>query len=341
MQKFEKIKSGDLIGVCAPSMGCEEEGYYKKRCDNAVKNFKKLGHEIVFTDHCFGNTQARSSDAKTRAEEFEKLFFDDNVKGIISMAGGEFEMEILPYINFNKLKKAKNKFFQGFSDNTCISFLLATLCDKTSVYGSNFCNFGMKKWHKSLRDNYDYLCGKKIEQVSYKKYEIESNRKQEGNELNGYNLTEKTSPKILTGEDEVCLQGRVIGGNLDCLSGLCGTKFDKVNKYVKKHKKEGIIWFFESCDLSVLDQERALWKLKNAGWFEGAIGFLIGRPLNKEEMFDVDYITANLHELKDLNVPVVMDLDIGHTAPNWFMINGGKATFKANKKEASIIFESL
>lgn len=341
MQKFEKIKSGDIIGVCAPSMGCSEDGYYKKRCDNAVKTFKKLGHEIIFTEHCFGNIQARSSDAKTRAEEFEKLFFDDNVKGIISMAGGEFEMEILPYINFNKLKKAKNKFFQGFSDNTCISFLLATLCDKTSVYGSNFCNFGMKKWHKSLRDNYDYLCGKKIEQVSYKKYEVESNRKEEGKELNGYNLTQKTCPKILTGEKEVNVAGRVIGGCLDILSTICGTKFDKVKEYVKKHKEEGLIWFIESCDLSVLDQQRAIWKLKNAGWFDGAKAVLIGRPYKKEVLFDVDYITANLAELKSLNCPVVIDLDIGHTAPNWFIINGENAQFFANKKQAKIVFENL
>lgn len=341
MQKFEKIKKGDTIGVCAPSMGCSEEGYYKKRCDNAVKNFKKLGHQIVFSEHCFGNTQARSSDAKTRAEEFEKLFFDDNIKGIISMAGGEFEMEILPYLNFNQIKKAKNKFFQGFSDNTCLSFLLATICDKISVYGSNFCNFGMKKWHKSLKDNYDYLCGKNIEQVSYKKYEVESNRKEEGNELNGYNLSQKTFPKILTQEKEIDVKGRIIGGCLDVLSTICGTKFDKVKKYIKKNKKDGIIWFFESCDLSVLDQQRAIWKLKNAGWFDGAKAVLIGRPLNKQVLFDVDYITANLEELKSLNCPVVIDLDIGHTSPNWFMINGAMADFSANKKQAKIVFDSL
>ena len=159
MQNFEPLKKGDKIGVCAPSMGCGE-GYYQKRCDNAVKNFKKLGHEIVFTENSFGNVLARSSDAKTRAKEFEQLFFDDQIKGIISMAGGEFEMEMLPYINFDKIKKAKNKFFQGFSDNTCLSFLLATLCDKTSVYASNFCNFGMKKWHKSLKYLYLFYRGR-------------------------------------------------------------------------------------------------------------------------------------------------------------------------------------
>ena len=35
---------------------------------------------------------------------------------IISVGGGEVMNEILPYINFNKLKKAPHKFFMGFSD---------------------------------------------------------------------------------------------------------------------------------------------------------------------------------------------------------------------------------
>lgn len=341
MQQFKKINKGDKIGVCAPSMGCGEEFYYKNRSDYATKVFEKLGHEIVFTKHCFGNTFARSCDAKTRAEEFEQLFFDKDIKGIISMAGGEFELEILPYLNFNKIKKAENKFFQGFSDNTCLSFLLATACDKTSVYGSNYCAFGMKKWHKSIQDNYDYLCGKEVEQLSYKKYEVESDRKTLGKELNGYNLTEKTQPKILSGEKEVNLSGIVIGGCLDILSHICGTKFDKTKEFVKKHKDEGIIWFFESCDLNVLEQLRCIWKLKNAGWFEGAKGFLIGRPLNKEPLFGCDYKDANYEHLKDLNVPVVIDLDIGHTSPNWFIINGGKAQFSCNKKGAKIKFEKI
>ena len=338
MQNFKNLTQNGKIGICAPSLGCDEHFYYLNRCKNAVKNFNKLGHEVVFTEHCFGNKMGRSADARIRAEEFEKLFFDDSVEAIISMAGGEFELEILPYLNYKKLKKAKNKIFQGFSDNCCLSFILTTMCDKTSIYGHNLFTFGMKKWHKSIQDNYNFLIGKEVEQISFNKYEIESNRKVEGNELNGFNLTEKTCPTILSGESQIELSGRIIGGNLDVLSCICGTKFDNVKSFIKKYKKDGIIWFFESCDLSVLDQSRAIWKLKNTGWFEGAKGFLIGRPLKKETMFDVDYLQANYENLKDLDVPVVIDLDISHTSPNWFMVNGGKATFNCNKKQAKIKF---
>ena len=104
MKYFEFLKKGDKIGVCAPSLGCGDADYYKKRCQNAVNNFNKKGIEINFSEHAFGNTNGRSSDAKIRAREFEQMFFRDDIKGIISMAGGEFMLEILPYINFKKLK---------------------------------------------------------------------------------------------------------------------------------------------------------------------------------------------------------------------------------------------
>ena len=339
MEYFDFLNKGDNVGIVAPSMGASRDAYRRKRGENATKNFKDKGINVIFSDNCFNNVYARSCDAKTRAEEFEKFFFDNNIKGLISIAGGEFELEVLPYLNFNKIKNAKNKFFQGYSDNTCIGFLLATCCDKASIYGVNFVEFGMNKLHKSLSDNFNFLCGKSGIQLSYNKMEGENLRKQEGCELDGYNLCIKTCPSILSGEKEVSLNGRIIGGCLDILSHICGTKFDKVSNFIKKYKNDGIIWFFESCDLNVLEQTRCIWKLKNAGWFDNAKGFLIGRPRNTQTLFDIDYKSANYEHLKDLNVPVIIDLDFGHTDPKWYIVNGAKVNFEASKKGAKIEFE--
>ncbi len=340
MEYFDFLKKEDSISVIAPSMSCGSSGTRRLRCENAIKNFNKRGINVKITDNCFNdNIKARSNTAKFRAEEFEQAFLDNSSRGIISVGGGEMELEMISYVNFNKIKKAKNKFFQGMSDNTCIGFLLATLCNKASIYASNFTTFGMKKWHKSLLDNFNFLCGKQVPQLSFKKMEVESFRKEKGYELLGFNLTQKTKPKILTKDSEIKVSGRIIGGNLDILSHLCGTKFDNVKNYIKQYKNDGIIWFFESCDLNILEQCRCIWKLKNAGWFENAKAFLIGRPLNSEDMFDCNYKECNLEHLKDLNVPVVIDLDIGHIAPTWFIVNGAIANFEMKKDVAKISFE--
>lgn len=338
MEYFNFLTKGDTIGIVAPSMGVSDPSR-KMSCDNAIKNFNKKGINIKFSDNCFNNNYARSCSAETRASEFENFFLDNNLKGLISIAGGEFELEVLSHINFNKLKKAPNKFFQGMSDNTCLGFTLATICDKASIYSSNLLSFGMKKWHSTLTDNFNFLCGNVCTQISNKKMEVESKRREPGNELCGYNLTKKTHPKILMGDKEIKFSGRIIGGCLDILSHICGTKFDNVKNFVKKYKDDGIIWFFESCDLNVLEQSRCIWKLKNAGWFENAKAFLIGRPLNTESLFDCSYEDCNLENLKSFGVPVVIDLDIGHTAPTWYIVNGAIANFEMKNNVAKINFE--
>lgn len=339
MQYFNFLKSGDEISVIAPSMGCGSEGDRKTRCTSAINKFSKKGFKINVDELCYKDNEfARSAPASVRAESFENAFLDDNKKAIIPVTGGEFELEILPYINFNKIKKAPNKIFQGMSDNTCLSFLLPTLCDKASIYGCNFGSFGIKNWHKSLTQNFNFLLGQSEEQQSFKK--IEPKERVENYYLRtSYNLTENSCPQILSGEKDVKFSGRIIGGCLDVLSHICGTKFDNVKNFVKKYSGDGIIWFFESCDLSVLEQSRCIWKLKNAGWFEGAVGFLIGRPLHTESALGCDYKMCNYENLKSFNVPIVIDLDIGHTNPTWYIVNGAVAHFEANNKGAKINFE--
>lgn len=42
--------------------------------------------------------------------------------------------EILPYIDFEKIRNSEPKWFLGYSDNTNLIFLLATLCDTAAIY---------------------------------------------------------------------------------------------------------------------------------------------------------------------------------------------------------------
>ena len=74
------------------------------------------------------------------------------------------------------------------------------------------------------------------------------------------------------------MRGRLLGGCVDCLVNLLGTKCDYVNQFNERYKEDGIIWFLECCDLNVMGIRRAMWQMKNAGWLDRTKGFLIGRP---------------------------------------------------------------
>ena len=122
------------------------------------------------------------------------------------------------------------------------------------------------------------------------------------------------------------MQGRLIGGCMDCLVNLTGTKYDKVNEFTEKYKEDGFIWFLESCDLNVMAIRRAVWQMKHAGWFRYVKGFLIGRPLVfGQEMMKLDQYHAVIDLLKDYNVPVIMDVDLGLLPPMMPLICGSMA----------------
>ena len=339
--KYPKYLSKDgKIGVCAPSFGSVIEPYVS-RMNNAIKTFNKLGHEVVLTDGVRKQYKASSDTGENRAKEFMELYNRDDIDIIISEAGGEVEYEILKYLDFNKLKESSPKWFQGYSDNTILTFLLTTLADTASIYGVNFPEYGMNKWYKNVSDSYDILRGNLSSVSHLEGYEVESTKKEEGHYLDSYNITESEKVTCLSGENEFEIKGRVLAGCLDVLANLVGTEYDKVKEFTERYKDDGIVFFIESCELNVLGQQRALHQLKSAGWFNNIKGIIIGRPMVKETLFDVDYKEANYKELKELNVPVLIDLSFGHISPNFSIISGSvaKVSYKNNECKIDYILE--
>lgn len=56
-------------------------------------------------------------------------------------------------------------------------------------------------------------------------------------------------------ERELFMQGRLIGGCMDCLVNLTGTKFDRVGDFLEAYREDGFLWFLETCDLNVFLSE--------------------------------------------------------------------------------------
>ena len=325
------------ISIVAPSFGVS--GYpYQDRYENAKKKFLNLGYKLNESDYLYGITKGKSAPADIRASEFMKHYLDMGSDFVFSVAGGELMMEILPYIDFETLKYAKPKMFMGYSDNTNLTFTLPVIADVAAIYGSNFSSFGMNNWDISLQQSYDLITGKRLSFESYDKYEIEDLSKLEGNSLCGYNKTEDVIYKSIRNQDEH-FQGRIIGGCLDILQQFCGTCFDKVEQFLEKYKDEGFIWFMEACDLNVFGQRRAIFQMKNCGWFKNCKGIIYGRAVNSDPIFDYQTIDVLKDSFLNDNIPVVYGCDFGHLPPSWAIIAGSIAHFDLNGNKAKISYE--
>ncbi len=277
--------------------------------------------------------------------ELTESYLSHNNDIIISCGGGELMCETLEYIDFNKISESEPKWYMGYSDNTNFTFLSATLCDTAAVYAPCASSFGMEPRHSALEDAMALLTGKKLSFRGYDGWEMEG-LKSEDNPLVPYNITEKTIiHKFAAGKTEetaedITLKGRLLGGCMDCLVNLTGTKYDKVSEFNKKYAEDGILWFIEACDLNVMGIRRGMWQMKNAGWFDNCSGFLIGRPAHfNEPMMGLDQYRAVVDIISEFNVPVLMDVDIGHHPPMLPIICGARAEVKTAGSEYFINME--
>ena len=341
MRYPEFLKDGGTIGFVAPSFGCATQPY-KAAFEHALKQLEQKGFQTQLGPNCFAAEGIGISNTPQKCAEELNLMYESAENDIlISCGGGELMCEILEYLDFERIKKADPKWYLGYSDNTNFTFLQTTICDTAAIYGPCAAAFGMEPWHPAITDTFELLQGKKLIETGYQLWEKEL-LKSEENPTEPYHVTE---PRVLkcydhNGElttDTVTFEGRLIGGCLDCLGVLVGTKFDKVKEFNDKYQKDGFIWFLESCDLNVMSIRRTIWQLDQAGWFQHLKGFMIGRPLvHGQELMGLDQYEAVLGILRKYHVPVIMDVDLGHLPPAMPLINGVIAKVKTGDNEIKV-----
>lgn len=327
------LPENGTIGFVAPSFGCNIEPY-KSAFANAQNIWMEEGYSLSLGPNVYEGCGIGISNTPEKcAREFNDWYAKEDVDVLISCGGGELMCEILPHVDFEKIRKGEPKWFMGYSDNTNLTFLLVTLCDTAAIYGPCAAAFGMNPWHESLKDAMEILKGSNQSVHNYEKWEKEG-LKTEEKPLEPYNVTEPFALCTWTPEaglskenkQNIQIEGRLLGGCLDSLATLCGTKFDQVKQFNETYKEDGVVWFLEACDLNVMGIRRALWQLDEAGWFQNTKGFLIGRPLcYGEEFFGLDQYKAVIDILSKYNVPIIMDLDIGHLPPMMSLVCGSKA----------------
>ncbi len=99
------------------------------------------------------------------------------------------------------------------------------------------------------------------------------------------------------------------------------------------------MWMLEACDLNVMGIRRAMWQMEQAGWFRHVRGFLFGRALNGQPMMGLDVYQAVLAVAEKYDVPVILDLDIGHLSPMMPLAVGSVATVRLRGNRVRVEME--
>ncbi|MCR5621531.1 MAG: LD-carboxypeptidase [Treponema sp.] len=346
----QHITPGQTIGVTAPSFGASSEPYIS-RFDLADRKFAEAGYQIKAGATChMSDGLGISTNPERAAQELEEFYLDDGIQAIISCGGGELMCETVGHIDFLKLGEVRPKWFMGYSDNTNFIFPMATIAGVAGIYGPTFTGFG-KPWEQAETDALALLEGKTTIVRGYSHFQspeadYEATVK---DPFSPYVLDTKKQLKTFipkggqlmpaNDEEAVSASGILLGGCLDVLANLCGTKLDNMKTFNREHG--AVAWVLESCDGNPMEIRRQIWHLDNAGWFGNASLFVIGRPLAswQKSMMGVDQYNAVTDILAYHKVPVIMDADVGHISPTVPLVIGAETAVHAQGNE--LYFELL
>lgn len=336
------LPPGGTVGFPAPSFGCAIEPY-RTAFAHSLKRWEEWGYNTKPGPNAWADRGVGiSNEPKACAEEFMEMYLSQDTDCLISCGGGELMCEILPFVDFDRLAQGAPKWFMGYSDNTNLTFLLATLADTASLYGPCAASFGMEPLHASLRDALELCIGRRHCVESYGMWDKDDEKDLE-NPLAPYRLTEPLALEAYLGgekTDSLRVRGRLLGGCMDVLVNLTGTVFDRTKAFAERYREDGILWFLESCDLNVFGVRRAMWQMEQAGWFRHVKGFLIGRPANGQPMMGLSFAQAVLEVAGKKNVPVILGADIGHRPPMMPLVTGslGDVTLADNHLKVEMTY---
>ncbi len=330
MKYPELLKRGNTIGICAPSTGAPGE-VLSARLDNAIANVKAIGYNVIETASVRRAEKCVSASSEIRSSEFMSLYENPDVALILPPWGGEFLMDMLPYLDFGKLSSLPAKWVCGYSDISTLTFALTLVSDIATVHGSNLLNMGFARIHESDLRAFEVMSCPVTEQKSWDTYGGYTDWSDFTKEI--YQLDKLSIWKSLRGESHISFSGMMIGGCLDVICKLLGTRFAPVEAFIEKYKQYSFIWTLESCEMTAPDIYRTFWQMRECGWFKYCNGIIIGRPDGYADKRDFTLLDVFNQGLGDLNVPVIYDADIGHVPPQMQIVNGaiGRVEFANGK----------
>lgn len=328
MKYPEFLRKGDLIGVCAPSAGV---GRKLESFDRSLGTLRAEGYRIRETASVRLDSD-RGGNAQTRGDELNELFADPEVKMVMAASGGDFLDEMLPYADFEQMKR-NPKWLMGASDPTGLLFPYTTICDVATLYGCNAGSYdlpdsaGMQCTPGSdgcqLQDDQpapgNSRTGQDDRQPRAIRTEHQTGLADESRYLwdnlrflKGENPVQETSEKHLgcapflaeriqfdtptvwkSNTGAIHTTGRCIGGCIDVLKDLIGTPYDGASLFVDRYgEKDGIIWYFDNFALSAEMLYRTFLQMKYAGWFRFTKAVLLGRTLFEKSESGMTYDEA-------------------------------------------------
>jgi muramoyltetrapeptide carboxypeptidase len=278
--KPRKVGAGSKIAVVAPAGPPKPE-----RLRKGLQYFQKLGYNFKVYPQVKARTGYLAGDDKSRAAAVNDAFADKSIDGIFAARGGYGCLRLLPYIDFNIIKK-NPKLFVGYSDLTVLLLAIYARCGIVTFHGPMLSiEFGkpLKKYTSS------YFHRAIEESIPLGQISIPDNYKIQ--RIHGGSVS-----------------GQLIGGNLSLIARMIGTGF--LPSFRDK------LVFIEDTEEEPYRLDAYLSQLFQATDFDKAGGYIIGEMTKTEPKYGRKKSWTAFEVIKDyfadLKKPTIYNFPCGH-----------------------------
>lgn len=290
----------------------------QSRIDTGMNFLQENGFRIVNPDILTSQLSPTE-----KAKHFNEVYSNPEVEILMSFWGGRDSNAALEYIDFKQIKN-KPKPIVGFSDTSALLLAVKAMTDIETYYGPAFTTFtkgfgskyALQSMISTLRS--ECLIWQPAETNLNSKFYLD----------NTFEIVAQEGMKVLNA-GSVQAQGVVCC--ISTLSVLIGTKY--------LPNLDGNILFLEQSDSSQLTGlKRYLAHFESSGIFKQISGLVFSKFASNSQISPED-----LQDLTDLyfnhtDIPVIYNLDFGHTDPISTLRIGGEYKIDTDNKVIEYVY---
>ena len=294
------IKRGDTIGLVAPAGPLID----KENFTAGVQILEKKGFKVKFNQKLLNTRGYLAGSDKERADGFNKLWSDPEIKAIVAARGGYGCLRMIDMIDMKQIRK-KPKILIGFSDLTVLLNAIHKKTGLVTFHGPVVTTLASID-KQSKTSFFNVLTGKRPDLLRPSKVKI---------------LKEGKSKGVLW------------GGNLTTLVHMIGTPYEI--------PWNDTILFLEDIGESPYRLDRLLTHLYQAKRFKKIKGLILGTFTDedkKERAVLQKTVQKRIFELlKDENIPIWANFPTGHSRRNLTLPIGVSVEMDSNKNMLKIL----
>ncbi|MCX4031269.1 S66 family peptidase [Aeromonas caviae] len=301
------LNPGDTIGFFSPSSAAT--AWAPNRFARAKAYLAAQGFELKAGSLTGEQDHWRSGSIAARADELNALIRDPQVRAIMSVIGGSNSNSLLPYLDFDALKRDP-KIVIGYSDVTALLLGIHAQTGLVTFYGPALvASFGeLSPLVDETLVGFLSVCMAGGASLPHR-LPTPTQWTEERLDWEHQTRAKQCWPNRLISVGTGRVRGRLIGGNLNTLAGIWGSPY-------MPSIKRGDILLLEDSLKTAETVERAFTHLKLCGVFD-RIGALV---LGKHELFNAQGsgkrpLDILLEVVGEPTFPILAEYDSAHTHP--------------------------